>query len=153
MEPFIPCSKIAKPSFDTFSSKLALAKMLNWQELDQIDHFAWGVGNKRRRASCVLDVSSDTYDTLRFCGDEVCFPFCFSELFIVEVLSQKQQFTIFLLQGIQAYIEGTSTQSVLDVFVFWQIRKHEHGLIHECLGAWRNDILDQGILQALQKLV
>ena len=78
MEPFIPCSKIAKPSFDTFSSKLALAKMLSWQELDQIDHFAWGVGNKRCRASCVLDVSSDTYDTLRMiCGDEVCFPSLF----------------------------------------------------------------------------
>ena len=136
MEPFNPCSKIAKPSFDTFSSKQpALAKMLNWQELDQIDHFAWGVRNKRCRASCVLDVSSDTYDTLRFCGDEVCLPFCFSELFIVEVLSQKQQFTIFLLQGIQDDIEGTSTQSVLDVFVFWQIRKHQHGLIHACLGA------------------
>ena len=63
------------------------------------------------------------------------FIICFSELFIVEVLSQKQQFTIFLLHGIQAYIEGTITQSVLDVFVFWQIRKHQHGLIHACLGA------------------
>ena len=310
MEPFISCSKIAKPSFDTFSSKqLSSTKILNWQALDQIGHFAWGIGNKRCRASCVLDVSSDTYDTLRMiCGDEVCFHslffwafycwsfiskttvhnfsaagdlslhwgnqysvragcvclfwqirkhqhglihaclgaggqfnckaspnwhssknqytihccreskhsskeskwsrsflaqksqnlvsthsaqnnslqqkfsigkrsiksvispgasgtrgagprafstspvthttlwewfvemryvfiLCFSELFIVEVLSRKQQFTIFLLQGIQAYIEGTSTQSVLDVFVFWQIRKHQHALIHACFRA------------------
>ena len=75
MEPFISCSKIAKPSFDTFSSKqLSSTKILNWQALDQIGHFAWGIGNKRCRASCVLDVSSDTYDTLRIiCGDEVCF--------------------------------------------------------------------------------
>ena len=50
--------------------------MLSWKELDNMDHFAWGVGNKRSRASCLLDVSSETYDTLRMiCGDEVCFFF------------------------------------------------------------------------------
>ena len=49
-------------------------KMLSWKELDNMDHFAWGVENKRSRASCLLDVSSETYDTLRMiCGDEVCF--------------------------------------------------------------------------------
>ena len=87
MEPFIPCSKLAKPSFDKFSSKqLALTKTLNWQELDQIGHFAWGVGNKRCRASCVLDVSSDTYDTLRMiCGDKGCF----RSLFFLSFLSLK----------------------------------------------------------------
>ena len=51
-------------------------KMLSWKELDSMDHFAWGVENKRSRASCLLDVSSETYDTLRMiCGDEVCFFF------------------------------------------------------------------------------
>ena len=127
--------------------------MPSWEELDQIDHFAWGVANRRCRASCILDVSSETYDTLRMiCGNEVCFSL-FSEHLIVEGSSQKRPFTIFLLQGTQAYNEGTSTQSVLDVLAFWQICKHQHGLVHACLGAWMNGTLDQGTPQAVQKLV
>ena len=96
-----------------------------------------GASGTRGAGPRVFSTSPVTHTTLWEWYVEMRYVFilCFSELFIVEVSSQKQQFTIFLLQGIQAYIEGTSTQSVLDVFVFCQIRKHQHALIHACFGA------------------
>ena len=138
MEPSIPCSKIAKPSFETFSSKqLALAKMLNWQELDQIDHFAWGVRNKRCRASCVLDVSSDTYDTLRMiCGNEVCFHSLFFWAFLSLKFYLKNNSSQFSAAGDPSLHWGNHYSVRAGcVCLFWQIRKHKHGLIHACLGA------------------
>lgn len=62
---------------------------------------------------------------------------------------------MFLLQRIEDYITGQSfeeMQPVLDVFAFWHIRPHQRGLLRACVAAWREGTLDDGILQAVQKL-
>ena len=46
-------------------------KMLTWSDLDHIDHFAWGITNKKPRTSA-MEVSPETFDALlMFCGEEV----------------------------------------------------------------------------------
>ena len=43
---FILCSKLSKSLKTTLTT---LTNMLSWNEIDQMNHFAWGVGNKRCR--------------------------------------------------------------------------------------------------------
>ena len=46
--------------------------MLTWVDLDKIDHFSWGVTNKKCRSACLSEVSQDTWDILQMlCGEEV----------------------------------------------------------------------------------
>ena len=46
--------------------------MLSWEEVDFIDHFAWGLVNQRCRSVCLLEVSRDTSDIMiMLVGDEV----------------------------------------------------------------------------------
>ena len=46
--------------------------MLTWVDQDKIDHFSWGITNKKCRTSCLVEVSRDTWDILQMlCGEEV----------------------------------------------------------------------------------
>ena len=143
-------------SFITQSFKHKVAStMLSWSELDKIDYFSWGLVNKKPRTSCVLEVSNETYQTLLLlCGEEVGSIFYkFNCKTSLKRHSEKKTNTPFQLQGVQSYIDGTRMETVLDVFAFWQLRRHQHGLLVACLRAWRKGTLDAGILQALRNFV
>ena len=76
LEKIIPCSKLKENQFANChkTSKIFARnfKMLLWNELNAIDHFAWGFVNQRCRSGCLLEVSRDTCDTLiMMVGDEV----------------------------------------------------------------------------------
>ena len=143
-------------SFLTQSFKQKVASpMFSWSELDTIDHFSWGLLNKKPRTSCVLEVSNDFYQTLlMLCGEEVGSIFYnFNCKTSLKQHPEKKTNTPFLLQGVQSYIDGTRMGPVQDVFAFWQLRRHQRGLLVAGLRAWRKGTLDAGILQALKKLV
>ena len=78
LEKFHSCSKIPQNSFlsncnlDEKNFLTRNLNMLSWEELDFIDHFAWGLVNQRCRSGCLLEVSRDTSDNMiMMVGDEV----------------------------------------------------------------------------------
>ena len=79
------------------------------------------------------------------------FNLCFLALFAVEISSQILTLTNFSLQGMRSYIEGTRLEPVLDVFAFWQLRRHQRGLLVACLRAWRIPASKVPFLQALKQ--
>ena len=130
-----------------------MSKMLPWQELDCLDHYFWGLCNKRDRTSCLQEIGNETWDALlMLCSEEVG-SFLYSVLYDKVRFNTRKNNQIISLQGIQSYIDGVTVEPVLDVIAFWAIQKNERGLLLACLEAWRKGTLDMGILQALQKRV
>lgn len=48
--------------------------MLAWKELDNLDHYSWGLVNKSPRVVCLQEISADSWDALlMLCGEKVGF--------------------------------------------------------------------------------